>query len=159
MDHVPWPPRHQRHVQGVEHQLRGERRGHRPADDATAVGIEHDREIQKARPGRNVGDVGDPQQIRRFCREVALDQVRRLAAVASHRGGDEPAPGHARKTGLRHQSRDTLAADTRALGGKLGVNARHAVGAARGRVRGTDRRNQCGIRLRPSRRSRFTHAW
>ena len=52
----------------------------------------------------------------------------------------------------RHQSRDTLAADASALGGKLGVNAWHAVSAARGRMRGTDLRHQCAIRRRPPRR-------
>ena len=152
MDHVLRPPRQKRHVQRVEHQLRGKCRGHRPADDAAAVGIEHHREIQKSCPGRNVSDVGDPQPIRRFCGEVALDQVRRLTAIALHRGGDEPASAHTGKTGLRHQSRDTLAADTSALGRKLGVNARRAVSATRGRVRGTDLRDQCGIRLGPPRR-------
>src|SRR5579864_8214616 len=41
MDHVPWPPRCERHVQSIQHQLFGEGRGHRPANDATAVRIEH----------------------------------------------------------------------------------------------------------------------
>jgi hypothetical protein len=35
-------------------------RSHRTADDPTAVRIEHDRQIEKACPGRNVSDVGDP---------------------------------------------------------------------------------------------------
>jgi hypothetical protein len=51
MDHVAGPPRRQRHVQGIEHQLFGECRGHRPADNATTIRIEHDREIEKARSG------------------------------------------------------------------------------------------------------------
>ena len=43
MDHLPGPSRRQRHVQGIEHQLFGECRGHRPADNATAICIEHDK--------------------------------------------------------------------------------------------------------------------
>src|SRR5260370_38050394 len=115
MEYAAWTRRRERHVQGVEHQLGGERGGHRPADDATSIRIEYDGEIEKARPCRDVGDVSDPQQIGRFCREVALDQVRRLTIVALDRGGDEPASAHTGKTGLRHQSRDPLAANTRAL--------------------------------------------
>ena len=81
MDHARGPPRRQRHVQSIEHQLAGKCRRHRPADNAAAERIEHDGEIEKACPGRNVGDVGHPQPIRRFRREVALDQVGRLAAA------------------------------------------------------------------------------
>ncbi len=87
---------------GISESRRGECRGHRPADNATAEGIEHDREVEKARPCRNVGDAGDPQPIRRLRREVALNQVRRLAATILDRGGDEPAPTHTGKTGPRH---------------------------------------------------------
>jgi hypothetical protein len=32
-----------------------------------AEGIEPDREIKEARPGGDVGDIGDPQPIRCFC--------------------------------------------------------------------------------------------
>jgi hypothetical protein len=153
MDHVPGPSRRQRHVQGIEHQLFGQCRGHRPADNATAEGVEHDGEIDKACPGRNVGDVGDPQPIRRFRREVPLNQVGRLAATLLDRGGDEPAPTHSGKTGLRHQSRNTLAANANALGGELGMHPRRAVGAARSCVRGTDRRDQHRVCLGTLRRT------
>jgi hypothetical protein len=47
-------PAHQkRHVQDVEHQLGGERCSHRPADDATAVGVEHGREVELPFEGGN----------------------------------------------------------------------------------------------------------
>ena len=100
MDHACGPPRRERHVQSVEHQLRGERGGHRPADDAATVRIEHDSKIEKPRPGRNVSDIGDPEPIRRFCREVALDQVWCLTTVALDRGDDELASAHTDKAGL-----------------------------------------------------------
>src|SRR5689334_18117434 len=50
-DHAAGSPCHQRHVQSVQHQLRGERGGHRPANDAAAEGVEHHREVEKACPG------------------------------------------------------------------------------------------------------------
>src|SRR5689334_20565530 len=55
MDDASGPPRRQCHVQSIEHQLFGKCRGHGPADNATAICIEHHREIQKAGPCRNVG--------------------------------------------------------------------------------------------------------
>ena len=119
VDHAVRSPYRERHVQGIEHQPGGEGRGHRPADDAAAVRIEHDRQIEEARPGRNVGDVGDPQQIRPFCREVAVDQVRRLTVAALDRGGDELAPAHTGKTCRRHQPGDALATNANAFGRKI----------------------------------------
>ena len=131
MDHACGSPRQKRQVQSVKYQLRGERGGHRPADNAATVRIEHHGEIEKPRPGRDVGDVGDPEPIRRFRREIALDQVRRLSATILHRGGDEPASAHTGETGLRHQSRHPLAPNISTLGRELGMNAWRTVGTVR----------------------------
>src|SRR3954467_14389749 len=60
MDHAGGSPCHQCHVQSVQHQLCGERGGHRPANDAAAEGVEHHREIEKTCPGRNVGECCPP---------------------------------------------------------------------------------------------------
>ena len=69
---------------------------HRPADDPTAEGIEHDGEIQEAGPGRNVGDVSDPELIRPLGAEVALDQIGRRSCIAIAHGGHDPlAPANA----------------------------------------------------------------
>jgi len=146
MDHTLRPAHRKCHVQGVKHHLGGESRGHRPANDATAAGIEHDRQIKKARPGRNVGNVGDPQLIQSFRREVARDQVRRLTPAAfAGRRGDELASAHTGNTRGRHQPSDPLATDTDAFGRKLGMNTRCSVGAARSLVRGVDLRHQRAI--------------
>lgn len=115
--------------------------------------VEHDREIQKACPGRNVGDVGDPQPIRRFRREVAFNQVGRLTATILDRGDDELASADTDKTGLHHQSRNPLATNVLALGRKLGMHAWRAVGAARSCVRSTDRRDQHRVCLGTLRRT------
>ena len=151
VDHSLRPPPQKRHVQSAEHQLGGKCRRHRPADDAAAIRIEHDGEIEKAGPRRYISNIRHPQPIRRFCRELALDQVRCLTATILDRGGDEPASAHTGETGLRHQSRHPLASNMTTLGRKLGVNARRTIGATRSRVRGTDRRDQRGVGLRPLR--------
>lgn len=45
------------HVQRVEHELGAQVGGHGPADHTPTAGIEHDRQVQEARPSRDVGDV------------------------------------------------------------------------------------------------------
>ena len=65
-----------------EDELGAQVRRHRPADDAPAPHIEHDRQVEEARPGRDVGDVGDPEPIRAGGREVPLHQIGRRPRVA-----------------------------------------------------------------------------
>src|SRR3954454_23447643 len=123
----------------------------RPANDTATARIEHDGQIKKAGPCRNIGNIGDPQQIRRRRREVTLDQVWCLTVVALDRGDDELASAHTGKTGSRHQPRDALAANLDALGRQFGMDARRTVNTARGSVRCTDLRDQCRVRLGPPR--------
>ena len=59
-DALRWPASPDRHVDGFDDQLAAEMIGHRPADDAPAVDVEHHRQIEEPRPGRDIGDVGDP---------------------------------------------------------------------------------------------------
>jgi len=80
--------RGQCHVQRIEHHF-GERSGHRRAENAAVEGTKHDREIKKARPGLNIADVGNPQPIRLSRSEIAIDQIRCLAAAMPDRSGDE----------------------------------------------------------------------
>ena len=60
----PGLPRHQCHVQSVN---TSSWRAWYPSTSRRCgdVRIEHDSEIEKARPCRNIGDIGDPQPIRR----------------------------------------------------------------------------------------------
>ena len=61
----------------LEHELGAQVRRHRPADDAAAPDIEHDGQVEEARPGRDVGDVGHPELVRAVGREVPIDQIGR----------------------------------------------------------------------------------
>jgi hypothetical protein len=55
----------ERHPQRVQHQGGPHVTGQLPADDAAAVGIDHEREEHQAFPAPEVGQVGDPQLVRR----------------------------------------------------------------------------------------------
>jgi hypothetical protein len=54
---------------------------HRPADDAAAEHIEHDRQVEPALHRRHVGHVSDPLVVRRGRGEVPVDQVWRRHRV------------------------------------------------------------------------------
>ena len=51
-------------LQGVEHEARMRRSRHAPANDAPRVGIDDEGDVDEARPGRDIGEVGEPQRIR-----------------------------------------------------------------------------------------------
>jgi hypothetical protein len=138
MDHVLRSAGRKCHLERVEHQLRGKARRHRPADDAAAAGVEHDRQIEEAGPGRNVCDVGHPQLVRPLRREVTRYQVGRLTAAIAPRGDGELAAADAGKSGEPHQPGDAPAAHADAPSREIDLNARGAVGAVRGCMRRTD---------------------
>ena len=50
-------------------------RRHRPAHNASAIGIEHYREIEKARPRRHIRDIRHPELIGRARCEIAFDEI------------------------------------------------------------------------------------
>ena len=83
MDHRLRPPLRDRHVQCRQNQLRTQMRLHRPANHASRIHIEHHRQIQKTRPGRDETDIGDPQSIRPVGIELPIDQIDRAPAPGS----------------------------------------------------------------------------
>src|ERR1019366_6493537 len=50
-------------------------RGGLPAADEAAVGVKDERDVDEARPGAHVGEIGQPEAVRGRRCEVALDQV------------------------------------------------------------------------------------
>ena len=48
-------------------------RRHRPSNNTAAPNIEHDSEVQKAAPGRDVRDVSDPQLVGTVGLELPVD--------------------------------------------------------------------------------------
>lgn len=63
MDDAIRPPPEDRHVERFENEFGAQMVGHRPTDDATAVNIEHDSQVKKRAPRRNVGDVSHPELV------------------------------------------------------------------------------------------------
>src|SRR5262249_39058410 len=108
------------HVEGLEHEFGPEVCGHCPANDAAAPGVEDDGEVQKAGPGRDVGDVGDPELIWDSRCEVAVHEIRYGPGVAITDGRlGVLAPAHPGQAQHPHESRDPLAADVNAEGRQL----------------------------------------
>ena len=54
----------QRLLQGIEHEVGAGRARHPPADDPAGEDIDHEGHVDEARPGRDVGEVRDPQHVR-----------------------------------------------------------------------------------------------
>jgi hypothetical protein len=73
----PGPPAPDRHLQRVQRQVGPKRPGSLPADQEAAEGVDDERHVDEAGPGRHVGEVGDPQLVGPGGREVAIHQVGR----------------------------------------------------------------------------------
>jgi len=124
----------------VQHQLRPQVIGHRPANDLrltlrvwlAAPSIQHDGEIPQSRRRRHVGDVRHPKLVGAGRREIPVHQVRggRGIVVASGGDGAAMAVAGAHQPGLAHQPRDPFAAIPLATVAQIGVHPRCAVGLA-----------------------------
>ena len=64
----------QRHIQGVD-QCRLEMGRHRPPHNPTAISIQHNGQIQKAGPRRDIGNIRDPQLIPCARGKIALHEI------------------------------------------------------------------------------------
>ena len=135
VNHLAGPALPDGHVQGVEDQFGPEMRRHRPPDDPPAPGVQDDGQVERARPGRDVGDVGHPEPIGPLSREGALHQVGGGpgGGIAPGRPDMTP-PAHPGHVGSAHEARDPLAAHVGALSRELRVDPRRPIGAARAGV-------------------------
>ena len=59
----------------VRHERSGLRRVNRPAHDASAEHVEHNRAVHLAFASRVLGDVGDPEPVGFAARELAVDEI------------------------------------------------------------------------------------
>ena len=80
--------------------------------DAAAESVEDHRQVEKARPSRNGGDVSHPPTVGRRGGEVAFDQLRRWPCMPLTYGRNPPwaATRTTQANGL-HQARDPLTAN------------------------------------------------
>jgi hypothetical protein len=77
MDHGGRPALAEGHVERFEDYFRTQMGSHGPARDAAAESIEHHGQVEKARPGRNVSDIGNPHGAGCGANEIAVEQIRR----------------------------------------------------------------------------------
>jgi hypothetical protein len=121
-----------RHVERVQHQLGAQVVGHRPADDPAGEAVQHDREIEPAVAGALLGDVGHPQPVWCWWREVALDQIGRRGSLGIAAGQPaQPAAMHALQSRVTHESGDPLATNPDVqTQPKFGMHAWGAIGPA-----------------------------
>ena len=132
MNHSSRPSLRDGHIKSQEHELRTKMCLHCPADYAAAKNIDHHREIKKSRPGRNIGNISNPESIRRLCSKAPLDQIRRGSRLQTAYGRlHSSATCHPNQTGARHQSGDPFLADWGAGLLEIGQHSRRSIGTSR----------------------------
>ncbi len=96
-----------------------------PADDSAGKGVHHRGAVQPPFAGGVLGDVGDPQPVRRVCGELPVDQVgRRLSVRVADGAAAAPPLAEALDAGSAHESGDALGVDRQPEShGQLGVHA------------------------------------
>jgi len=125
-----------------------------PADDLPAEHVQNDREVQKARPRRDVRDVGDPQAVRSLRFEPSIDQIGCGPPVGVPlRRRHELAPVDATEAGTPHQPGNPLPRDSHTLLSKLLVDPRTSVGPPRRLVGRPDLAQQYFVPPSPLRRT------
>jgi len=99
-----------------------------PADDAAGVGVDHEGHVDEARPGRHVGEVGEPQRIRMLCLELPIDVVQRAwRGLVAGRSSHLLAADHALQSKRLHQSCHGTTRHILALTIELPPDLAHAV--------------------------------
>ncbi len=146
-----------RHVQGIDHQLGPQVGGHRPAHHAAAEGIDHYGQIQKPRPGPDIGDIGNPELVRPVRRKVPIHQIRGSARPwLPMRRRSSPASAHPFHSRLFHQTRYPLAGNPLALSHQFGSDPRRSIGASTPAMYSLDSGSQLRILLSSSRGGTIT---
>lgn len=97
----------------IEDQIRSHRRAHAPADEHARKHIDHERDVNEAAPGGDVGEVRNPQLVRLCCHELPFHQVRgsMRILVRDRRDLERLAAGHAAQAHLPHQPLHGAAGD------------------------------------------------
>src|SRR5882757_1666871 len=102
---------------------------HRPADDPAAVQVHDGGQIQPSLIGLDVGDVGEPDPVRRSGGKVALEQVRGDREIVTAVGGTHPSwPRHdGANAVMAHQPLDPTSAHPAALNLQLDMDTRATI--------------------------------
>ena len=115
-------------LQRVEHEAGVRRPRHAPADDAAGVGVDDERDVDEAGPRRDVGEVRDPQHVRPWCPEPAIDVIERTGrGLVAHRRAHPPAADHPLQSHFLHQARHRAAGHVVPFPQQLPPDLAHAV--------------------------------
>src|SRR3954453_4820545 len=100
------PPIMQGLLQRIEHEARMRRARGPPAHDPAGIGVDHEGDVDKAGPGRDIGEVGEPENVRPWRLELAVDVIQRAwRGLVADRGLDGFAADNPLQTHVPHQSR------------------------------------------------------
>lgn len=96
--------------------------------DPAGKGVDDEGHVCEAGPGRHIGEVRDPQPVRRRRVELAVDQIERARRCpVAHRGADGLAADRPLKTQFPHQPRHRAAGDGEAFAPQLTPHLAHAI--------------------------------
>lgn len=110
----------QRLLQGVESEAGRLRAADPPAHDAPGEDIDNESDVDHAGPSAHIGQVRDPEHVRRRSMELSVDQIERASRRFIRPGcPDHLAAHHALQPEPRHQPGDAGAADLDAFAVKL----------------------------------------
>src|SRR3954464_4377386 len=86
---MDWPSIMQCLLQRVEHEARMRCARGPPAHDPAGIGVDDEGDIDKAAPGRDIGEVGEPKNVRPWRPELAVDVIQRAwRGLVADRGLD-----------------------------------------------------------------------
>jgi hypothetical protein len=96
----------QRLLERVEHEACMGGAGDPPPDDAPGIGVDHEGDVDEARPGGDVGEIGDPPGVRLRGLELPVHQIERTRRrPVADRGSHWLSSDGAFQPHLAHQSR------------------------------------------------------
>src|SRR3954452_25284570 len=117
-------------LERVEHEAGVRAPRNSPADDATGVSIDHEGPVNEARPGRDVGEVGDPEHVRARGLKLPIDAIERARrGLIADRGPHRLAPHGPLQAHGSHQPRHRAAGDPDSLPAELAPDLPDAVDA------------------------------
>ena len=124
------PPIMQRLLQRVEHEARMRRPRDAPADDAPGVDVDDEGDVDEAGPGRDIGEVRDPERIRPWRLELPVDVIQRTRRrLVADRRPHRLAADHALQAQARISRSTVQRATIEAFALQLPPDLAHAVDA------------------------------
>src|SRR3954453_17386529 len=99
-----------------------------PADDPAGIGVDHEGDVDEAGPCRDIGEVGEPENVRPWRLELAVDVIQRAwRGLVADRGLDRFAADNPLQTHVPHQSRHRATGNIEAFALELPPDLAHAI--------------------------------